>query len=68
MKGEFKVEQTPTVMEALITNLTSFATWSYTQLTTLMGKITAEPALFIVIFGVGIVGFGVGLLKRLVKL
>lgn len=55
-------------MEAVLTSLGSFATWCYTQLSSIMSVITDTPELFIVIFGMGIVGFGVGLLKRLVKM
>lgn len=55
-------------METIVPELTSFATWCYTQIVSIMEKITADPLLFIVIFGMPIVGFGVGLLKRLVRL
>ncbi len=55
-------------MEAVLSSLTSFATWCYSQLGSIMQVITDTPELFIVIFGMGIIGFGVGLLKRLVRL
>lgn len=55
------------MMETALTALTSFATWCYTQLGSIMGVITANSELFIVVFGMSIVGFGVGLLKRLVR-
>ena len=55
-------------MTEVLASLTSFATWCYTQLGAIMDVVIAQPSLFIVIFGCGIVGFGVGLLNRLIRL
>lgn len=54
------------MMETVLSSLTSFATWCYSQLGSIMQVITDTPELFIVVFGMSIVGFGVGLLKRLI--
>ena len=55
-------------MTAVLENLTSFAEWVWTQLGTLMTTVQSNPILFIVIFGLSLVGFTVGILRRLVRL
>lgn len=55
-------------MATVLGQLTLFADWCYDQLAAVMGVVTANSSLFIVIFGMSIVGFGVGLLNRLVKM
>lgn len=54
-------------MTTALGSLTEFATWCYSQLGAIMDVISGNAPLFIVIFGMGIVGFGVSLLKRLVR-
>ena len=62
------MEGTATIMETVLTNLTSFASWVWTQLGALMTQVQENPILFIVIFGLSLVGFTVGILRRLVRL
>lgn len=62
------MEGTVTVMEAVLSTLTAFAEWVFTQLGTLMTTVSANPVLFVVIFGLTLVGFTVGILRRLIKL
>lgn len=55
-------------MTEVLSNLTQFATWTWTQLGTLMNTVADTPILFIVIFGLTLVGFTVGILRRLIRL
>lgn len=62
------MEGTVTAMETILATLTSFASWVWGQLATLMTSVTENPVLFIVIFGLGLIGFVIGILKRLVRI
>lgn len=56
------------VMTTVLESLTTFASWVWTQLGTLMTTVQANPILFIVIFGLSLCGFVIGILKRLIRI
>lgn len=52
-------------MDGLLSELTLFATWAFTQMSAVMAKVLATPALLLLVIGIPAVSFGVGLAKRL---
>lgn len=54
-------------MEAFLSTIGQFFTQSVTWMGDLVDVILENPALTIITFGVGIVGFSVGLLSRLTR-
>lgn len=54
-------------MTAFLTSIGGFFTQSIEWVGELLTTITGNPALTVVVFGMGIVGFTVGLLRRLVN-
>lgn len=55
-------------MTEVLSNLSAFAEWTWGQLAELMTQIQSNPILFIIIFGLGLVGYVCGILRRLVRL
>lgn len=52
-------------MSGLLGNLSLFAEWAFTQMSSVMNTILDTPALLLVVIGIPAVSFGVGLAKRL---
>lgn len=56
------------VMSAFLTDIGTFFTQSVTWATDILSKVTAEPALTVLVLGFPIVGFAFGLLGRLIRM
>ena len=52
-------------MTALLTNIGTFFTQAVTWLGAILDEITGNPALLILVIAMPVIGFSVGLLKRL---
>lgn len=57
-----------TPMEAFLSNIGVFFTQSTTWLGNVLDIVTENPALTVMVLGMPIVGFAVGLLSRLIRL
>lgn len=55
-------------MSAFLTDIGTFFTQSVTWATDILSKVTAEPALTVLVIGFPIVGFAFGLLHRLIRM
>ena len=55
-------------MEAFLSAIGAFFTQSITWFSDILNLATTEPALIIMIFAMPIVGFSVGLLRRMIRL
>lgn len=55
-------------MSAFLTNITTFFTTALQWLGILMDTVTSNPALTVMVLGLPIVGFAVGLFSRLIRL
>lgn len=54
-------------MTAFLSSISEFATWSVNQIGTWITTITSNAPLTVIVFGMLIVGFAVGLLSRLIR-
>ena len=59
---------TENAMSAFLTEIGTFFTQSVDWCTTILSKVTAEPALTVLVLGFPIVGFAFGLLHRLIRM
>ena len=55
-------------MTAFLTEIGTFFTQSVTWATDILGQVSAEPALTVLVLGFPIVGFAFGLLGRLIRM
>lgn len=55
-------------MAAFLTNIGTFFTESVGWATEILGNVTSEPALTVLVLGFPIVGFAFGLLGRLIRM
>lgn len=55
-------------MADFLTNIGTFFTQSVTWATDILGEVSAEPALTVLVLGFPIVGFAFGLLGRLIRM
>lgn len=55
-------------MTALLGLLSSFFTWCVTNLMTIVGYVSSDPVLVIMVVAMPVVGFAFGLLHRLIKM
>lgn len=56
------------IMQALLTDIGSFFTQSIDWLGEVLTTITGNPALLILVIAMPVIGFSVGLLKRLISM
>lgn len=54
-------------MTTFLSSISEFATWSVNQIGTWITTITSNAPLTVIVFGMLIVGFAVGLLSRLIR-
>lgn len=54
-------------MTTFLASISEFATWTVTQIGTWITTITSNAPLTVIVFGMLIVGFAVGLLSRLIR-
>lgn len=64
--GLYLLEATP--MGTFLDNIGEFFTESLDWLSSVLDKVTASPALTVLVIAMPIVGFAVGLLSRLIRL
>lgn len=59
---------TPSALETLLTNIGAFFTQAVSWLGDVLDTIVGNPALLILVIAMPVIGFAVGLLRRLIKM
>lgn len=58
----------PSAISTLLANIGSFFTSAISWLGTVLSTITGSPALLILVIAMPVIGFAVGLLRRLIRM